>query len=499
MFAQSIPVPAVEWADLGPQLILLGGTLVLMVVSSLLPRRPFPGFYAVCTVAVGLAAGAYAMFLWHDVADDGPRSIVSGALGTDGFSVFFTVLLCATVVLAALLADGYLRREGLDGCELYVLILLSGLGGVVMASANDLVVLFLGLETLSIALYVQAASHLRRVESQEAALKYFVLGGFSSAFFLYGVALVYGATGSTSLVRIAGFLGSNVLADSNDSLLLAGFALLLVGLGFKVAAAPFHSWAPDVYQGSPTPVAGYMAAAAKAAAFAALLRVFYLGFSTYRVDWRPLVWALAVLTLVVGSVLAAVQTDVKRLLAYSSISHAGFILVGVQAASAEGTASSLFYLFAYAFMALGSFGVLTVAGRAGDGAHGLDDYRGLARRRPALAFAFTVFLLAQAGVPFTTGFLAKFKVIGAAVEVGSYPLAVIAMLAAVVAAFLYLKVVVAVYLHEPDADAPPVRVPVAGGVALALALGVTVAFGIAPSLLVDFARDAVPTLVALPG
>jgi len=432
--------------------------------------------------------------LWDDVIDEGPRSLAGGAMSLDGFWLFVTMTICVAVLLTALVADQYLRREGLDGVELYALLLMAAAGGVVMAGADDLVVLFLGLESLSLALYVMAASHLRRIESQESGLKYFVLGGFSSAFLLYGIALVYGATGSTQLGRISAFLSTNVLLESG--LLLAGFALLLVGFGFKVAAAPFHFWTPDVYQGAPSPVTGFMASAAKAAAFAALLRVFVVTFAPYRDDWRPVVLVLTVLTLLVGSFLAVVQTNVKRMLAYSSISHAGFILLGVWAATPDGTAAMLFYLVAYAVLVVGTFAVVTLVARTGDGAQSLDAYRGLSRTHPWLAITFTVFLLAQAGVPFTSGFVAKFGVIGAAVDVEGYAVAVVAMLAAVVAAFLYLRIIVSMYLAEPDeaSTLEPVQVPLSTGLAIAIAAAFTVVVGVFPGPLLDMARDAIPVL-----
>jgi NADH-quinone oxidoreductase subunit N len=314
-----------------------------------------------------------------------------------------------------------------------------------------------------------------------------VLGAFSSAFLLYGVALVYGATGTTNLAGIASWLATNIAA--RDGVLLAGVALLLVGLGFKVAAVPFHTWTPDVYQGAPSPAVAFMAAAAKAAGFAGLLRVFFSTFSVLQVDWRPLVWVLAVLSLAVGSALAVVQTDVKRMLAYSSIAHAGYVLVGLQAATADGIAGSLFYLFTYTFMVMGSFAVVTLVSRKGDTGHDLDSYRGLAARRPVLAFAFTVFLLAQAGVPFTAGFLAKFYVIAAVVAAEGYALAIIAMLAAVVAAFFYLRIVLTMY-SPLDAAAPPVPIPLPAGAAVALSVAVTLVVGLAPSAVIDFARSA---------
>jgi NADH-quinone oxidoreductase subunit N len=321
--------------------------------------------------------------------------------------------------------------------------MLSASGAKLMGSANDLIVVFLGLEILSIALYVLAAFNHKRAESGEAALKYFVLGAFSSAIFVYGIALTYGATGSTNLPQIASYLSKNVVAS--NGVLLGGMALLLVGFGFKIAAVPFHMWSPDVYQGSPSPVTGFMAAVAKAGAFAALLRVFVSTFGVVRTDWQPIVWGLAILSLVVGAVLALVQRDVKRMMAYSSINHAGFILLGVQAADARGVSASLYYLFAYMFMVIGTFAVITVIGRVGDTGHQLSDYRGLGRRQPVLAGVFAVFLLAQAGIPFTTGFLAKFQVVAASVDVHSYALAVVAMVSAAVAAFFYLRVGITMY------------------------------------------------------
>ena len=363
-------------------------------------------------------------------------------------------MICASVVLASLLADGYLRREGLDGPDLYVLLLLSASGGVLMAGANDLIVLFLGLEILSLAVYVLAAMHLRRITSQEAGIKYFVLGSFASAFLLYGIALTYGATGTTNLVEILDYLSNTVLFD--NGLLLAGMAMLLVGLGFKVAAAPFHAWTPDVYQGAPTPVVAYMASGVKAAGFAGLIRVFYLGFQTYRVDWQPIVYALAVLTLLVGSIMAVVQTDVKRMLAYSSISHAGFILVAVQAANERGVAGDA-VLPGHLHLPRGR----QLRHRRRRRPHRRRPPRARRLPRPgpvppaARAGRSRSCCSARPACPFTSGFFAKFYAISAAVDARSFPLAMVAMLAAVVAAFLYLRITVAMWMDDvDDADVP---------------------------------------------
>lgn len=495
--------PSIDWWALSPLLVLLGGGLFLLVAAALTPRWP-RGLYAFVASSVAGAAGVLAAFVWDDLSDGRQAYLVGNALHFDRFATFITIVICVAVIGASLLTDDFLRREQYDGPEVYALFLMSAIGGVVMGAANDLIVLFLGLETLSIAMYVLAASNRRRDESQEAGLKYFVLGGFSSAFFLYGIALLYGATGTTRLTSgpdggdsIFSYLSNNVLVDEHKSLLLAGIALLLVGLAFKISAVPFHTWTPDVYQGAPSPITAFLASAGKVAAFAALLRVVVYGLATRQDDWRPVIWVIAVATLVVGSILAVVQTNVKRMLAYSSVSHAGFILVGVEAASDKGTSGALFYLMAYAVLVLGSFGVVTLVGRDGDTRHALDDFRGLGKQRPALALALTVFLLAQAGVPLTSGFVAKFGVILAAVEEHSYALAIIAMLSAVIAAFLYLRIIVSMFLADPDpADATvePVKVPFSAGLAIGAAVAFTLIVGFLPGWLIHLANDAVPQL-----
>jgi NADH-quinone oxidoreductase subunit N len=336
---ERLSTPEVEWSVMLPVLILLGGAVLLMIVGALTPRRPKLPWHAGSTVVIASAAIVSSVILWWRVRDDGPIATVSNAVVVDGLSLYLGVAILCAVVLAALLTHGYLQREKLEGPDAYVLMLLSAAGGLVMCGANDLLVLFLGLEILSIAVYVLAGIHVRRARSGEAALKYFVLGAFSSAFFLYGIAMVYGATGSTNFTRIQTFLAENVL--TNNVMLLAGFALLLVGLGFKVAAVPFHAWTPDVYEGSPSPVVAYMASGVKVAGFAGLIRVFTYTFETYRADWQPMIYALAVATLFIGALFAVSQTNVKRMLAYSSISHAGFILIAIEAASTQGTRAAL--------------------------------------------------------------------------------------------------------------------------------------------------------------
>lgn len=497
MLAQTFTGPEVSWFALSPMIVLVGVALFLLVVGALTPTWP-RGLYAFVTAVGAGTAGALAMVLWDDISDDGTDTLVGGALAFDTFAQFVTIAICAAVLLLALTTDDYLRREDLEGPETYALFLVAATGGIVMASANDLIVLFIGLETLSLAFYVLAASHRRKAGSAESGLKYFVLGGFSSAFMLYGIALLYGAVGTTNISEMVETISGNVPVERNDALVLAGVALLLVGLGFKVAAVPFHLWTPDVYQGAPTPITGFMASVGKVAAFAALLRVFVVGLPFYRDDWRPAVWLLAVLSLVIGSVLAVVQTDVKRMLAYSSISHAGFILVGVEAAGHRageadaglGVPSALVYLLAYAVMVAGTFGVVTLVARTGDGRTDLEAFRGLGKTRPVLALALTVFLVAQAGVPFTSGFIAKFGVISAGVDEHSYALALIAMLASVIAAYLYLRIMVSAWMADPAEDdaAGPVRIPLSAGVAIAAAVGFTLFVGIFPDWLLEAAE-----------
>jgi len=534
----TIHTPHIDYLSILPILIMMGGAVMLMVVSSLFRKILGVGAGTLVASVTSVAALVAALFQWYEIDWHGAKVTIAGAVAFDGFSVFVTVTVSIAMLLSALIGDGYLRREGVEGPEFHVLAMLSASGAMLMGSANDLIVIFLGLEILSIALYVLAAFNHKRAESGEAALKYFVLGSFSSAIFIYGIALVYGATGSTNLSQIADYLARNVVA--HNGVLLAGLALLLVGFGFKVAAVPFHMWSPDVYEGSPSPVTGFMAAVAKAGAFAALLRVFISSFGTLRADWQPIVWGLAFLSLLVGAIVALSQRDVKRMMAYSSINHAGFILLGVQAATVRGVSAALYYLFAYMFLVIGSFAVIGVVARNGDIGNQLSDYRGLARRQPLLALAFAILLLGQAGAPFTTGFLAKFQVVAASVDAHSYVLAVVAMVTAAIATFFYLRLAITMYSPvgavgdevegsdgpDPSVTAPetasalvtsdgPSRLPEPASLAvltqeapteaveerrvyvpgltwaaLTLCVGFTVVFGIYPAPIINFAHQA---------
>jgi NADH-quinone oxidoreductase subunit N len=491
-----IATPSVDWYAIAPDLALFGAAIVIVLGRALMRHHPrVPGATLVIAIAGVATSAVFTGIQWRFVHDDGPYQALRGMVAVDGFAVFVQTVILGATLLGLLVSSGYLERERLEAPEYFALMLCSATGMMLMASANDLITVFLSLEILSISLYVLAAFDRRRLTSQEAGLKYFLLGSFSSAVFLYGIALVYGATGTTNLTGIAQFLASTTLL--HDGVLLMGLAFLLVGLGFKVAAAPFHMWTPDVYQGAPSPVTAFMAAATKAAAFAAILRVFVGAFGVYRVDWRPAVWVLAVASLVVGTVAAVVQTDVKRMLAYSSISHAGYVLIGVQAATTKGTSAALFYVLVYAVMIIGSFAVVTVVARAGDDRHSLAEYRGLASSRPVLAGLLTLFLLAQAGVPLTGGFVAKLAIFSAAVSARQYSLALIGMLAAVIGAYVYLRIVLAMYAPAEGEVAPAgprLRVDAGTGLALAIAMVAVLFLGIVPAVVLNFARDATQLL-----
>ena len=358
---------------------------------------------------------------------------------------------------------------------------------MLLATAADLLVVFLALEVLSLSLYVLAGMSRRRLASQEAGLKYFLLGAFSSAFFLYGVAMAYGASGTT---RMSGIAEALTAGAGSLPLALVAAGLLTVGFAFKVAAVPFHMWTPDVYQGAPTPVTGFMAAGTKVAAFAALIRVFTVALGPVSWELGTALAIVAALTMVVGSVLAIVQDDVKRLLAYSSIAHAGFVLVGVAAGNQQGIDGAMFYLVAYAAMILGAFGVVILVSRVGEQRTSLRSYRGLGRRSPLLAGLLTIFLLSLAGIPPMAGFIAKVLVFQAGVDAGLEWLVIVAVLASVVAAFFYLRVLVVCYMQDPEGEQVEAGPAGAPGFAIAVAAVITVALGVVPGLLLDPIQSA---------
>jgi NADH-quinone oxidoreductase subunit N len=390
-----------------------------------------------------------------------------------------------------MLSMDYLGRTGSESGEYYALVLFSTAGMMLMASAGDLIVVFLALELMSLSLYVLAGLFKTRLTSGEASMKYFLLGAFATSFFLYGIALIYGATGSTNLDRIA----ASAAAKGGDPLVLVGLGLLLVGFGFKISSVPFHMWVPDVYEGAPTTITALIATGSKAAAFAALIRVLVVALRGIQPDWSALLWGVAVLTMTLGNVVAIAQSNLKRMLAYSSIAHVGYMLMGLVAGGAQGAGSVLFYLLAYTFTTVGAFGIIALCVRAGEDAVEVSDYSGLARRHPVLAATLALFLLSLIGVPPLAGFVAKFYLFGSAVRAGYIWLTVIAVLNSAVAAYYYLRVIVFMYMREPEGEALAVTPSFAGGLALAVALVGIVLLGVIPAPFADLAQAAVAPLL----
>jgi NADH-quinone oxidoreductase subunit N len=466
---------------------MLGMSVLVLFVSAMSSAAIRNVVASSATATAGLAGLVVSLFQWHDVVAHGARSTIAHAVIQDGFSVVASAVISVSLIALAPVAHAWAQRDQVRLSEFTVLLLATASGAYVMAQAGDLLVLFLGLEILSIGLYVLAAFDRRRTKSAEASLKYFLLGSLASALFIYGVALIYGGAGSTNLSSIGYFLAHNLVL--HPGLLYAGAGLLLVGFGFKVAAVPFHQWSPDVYEGAPTPVTAYMAAVVKIGAFAGVLRVFSVALGTQAAAWRPLVLVLIVASTFIGAGLAIVQRNVKRLLAYSSINHAGFMLLGLWAATPKGAAGTLYYLMTYAPVAIATFAVVTLVGGHGDAQHDLSRYRGLARRQPVLGGALAVLLLAQAGAPFTTGFFAKFGVLSATVVAGGAWLAVATMVAATMAAFFYVRVVLALYADEEHA-LEPVAVPRGAGIVIVATAAATILFGIWVGPLSDLANRA---------
>ncbi len=482
-----IHVPSIHYLVILPVLIFFGAALALVLASALY-RGKVPLAAATSTVfGASLASIGVNVWQWHWVARSGPSSTIAHAIVLDGFSIVASGAIALSLLLTALVAHDWARREGVVGVEFHILALASSAGALLMTQANDLIVIFLGLEILSIGLYVLVAFDRHRATSSEAALKYFLLGGFASAIFIYGAALLYGATGSTNLTSVSYFLATNVVLQ--PGLLYAGGALLLIGFAFKIAAVPFHLWSPDVYEGAPTPVTGLMASIVKVGAFAALIRVLISALGTQLDTWRPILWVLIVLTTVVGASVGLVQRNVKRMLAYSSINHAGFILLGLWAGTIRGTAATLFYVITYAPIVVASFAIVTLVGGVGDDHHSIERYVGLTRRQPWLGGALAVLLLSQLGAPLTTGFYAKFAVLASVVDAGGGALALIALTSAAIAAFFYLRWTMVLFADE-NLEGTRVEVPWPTGTVIAVGVVVTLLFGLWPGPLVTLAQHA---------
>jgi NADH-quinone oxidoreductase subunit N len=429
-----------------PTILLVAWACVLLLVDLFIPRGRKS--WTALLAAVGLA-GALGVTL----AQAGRvTSAFGGMITQDGFSSFLCALFLASGLLAIAIAYGYLRRMGLERGEYYILLLFSISGMLLMTQAADLIVVFLSLELLSIPLYVLAAFARQRTDSEEAGLKYFLLGAFATGFVVYGITLVFGATGATALGGIAAAVAAGTFTKY---LLLIGAALILVGFSFKVAAVPFHMWTPDVYQGAPTSVTGFMAVGAKAAGFAALLRIFITALPSLNLDLIPVLWGLAALTMVVGNLVAISQTNIKRLLAYSSIAHAGYILMafvtfGDPVVGPQAVASALFYLVSYAITSFGTWAVVISLEKPDGKGLEISDFAGLGRKRPLLAAAMTIFMLSLTGMPPTLGLVGKFYLFRTAIQGGFIGLAIIGVLTSLVSAYYYLRVVVMMYMREGD-------------------------------------------------
>ena len=467
-----------------PETILTAVGALLMIVEPLGGRR-WSKLYGHISLA-GLAA-ALAAALW---AYSTPGPAFSGMLLADGFAAFFRVLVIGVGILTVLASYRFLDREGVDTGEYYALILFSLVGQCVMVTANELIMIFIGLEVSSIATYVLAGYLRDDKRANEAALKYFLLGSFATAFLLYGIAWIYGLTGSTNLTTIRGVLASHDAAPS-PVLVSVSAALMLVGLGFKVSGAPFQICAPDFYQGAPTPISAFMSAGPKAAAFAIFLRIFVTAFGPIGSGWEPLVWLSALLSMTIGNFAALTQSNIKRLLAYSSIAHAGYVLVAVAARSETGTAAAMFYLAAYALMNIGAFAVVAHLSGKGERFVGVDDFAGLAARQPFTAALLTIFLLSLIGVPLTGGFFGKFYIFKAALESKLVWLTVLGLLNSAVAAYYYLRILVVMYMHEPS-EAASAAEPLGAGMKAALVLPAVGTFflGIFPSAVLAFASKS---------
>jgi len=475
---------ALDYLRFLPEILLIVAGTLIMVMEPLLGENKRNAFSSI--TLVGLIAALVAAV----AANDHPGLSFSNMLIVDGFATFFRVLVIGVGIFTVLSSSQYLRREHAASAEYYALLLFSISGQCVMATANELIMIFIGLEISSIATYILAGYLRDDKRNNEAALKYFLLGSFATAFLLYGIAWIYGSTGSTNLTEIRNIL---ITGGGAHSLTLAGTAaaLMFVGFAFKVSAAPFQIWAPDVYQGAPAPVTLFMSAGPKAAAFAVFMRVFIVAFGPITNRWEPFVWSSALLTMVIGNFAALMQTNIKRLMAYSSIAHAGYVMVAIAAHNQVGVAAAMFYLAAYALMNIGAFAVITHFSRQGEKYVNVDDLAGLGWKQPATAALFSIFLLSLIGVPLTGGFFGKFYIFKAALDANLVWLSILGLLNGAVAAYYYLRILVVMYMHEPGESMVTLE-PLSPGIRTTLwaaALG-TLILGIFPSLLLNFATSS---------
>lgn len=474
-----IRIEGVLWSAVLPEIILAFGGIAVLVTGSALKRRHDLAIASISLVVVA-AAGFALVPGWDET-----RAAFDAAVALDGFGSVLKLIFLGSAAATIFASYRFLKTEGYPSIEFQALVLFATAGMMLMATASDLLLVFLALETFSLALYVLVAFRKKRLESQEGALKYFLTGSFSSGFFLYGAALVYGATGSTRFAGIARALDDQ--PASVRGLALSGLALLIVGLSFKVAAFPFHMWTPDAYQGAPSPVVGFMAAGSKAAGFAVLIRLLVSAFGSLSIDWQPVIIVLATLSMLFGSLVAVAQTNIKRMLAYSAIAHSGFLMIGLVASSDRGISASLFYLAAYAVTIIGAFAVVYVVGDTNEAGTDLSAYRGLWNRNPFLAVVFAVTLVSLAGIPPTAGFWAKFEVFSAALEQGHIPVVIVGVVSSAIAAFFYLRIIVLMFLEGEEAwdEATGPSTTTSSGLVLLGSVFLVGLLGVLPGLLLD--------------
>jgi len=481
-------IPEIDLYLIAPEIIITAFGFLVLLLDVFLPKGERKGYLGVISLIGILFAGLYTFPQMGSV-----RSGFEGMFTSDGYALFFKIIFLIIAFLTVLISIGYIHREMIEFGEYYALILFATLGMMLMAAGSHLITIFLGLETMSVSIYILAGMMREDKRSVEAALKYFLLGAFATGFLLYGIALVYGATGSLNLKDIATYIASKNLLRS--PMLLMSLVFLTIGFGFKIASVPFHMWTPDVYEGAPTSITAFMATGVKAAAFSALVRVFFSALPAFRPDWTSIMWVICVATMTVGNIVAISQTNIKRLLAYSSIAHAGYILVAFVAGNDLGTSGILFYLMAYAFMNIGAFTVVILLGKKGEENTLINDYAGIGFKYPLLAASMTIFLLSMAGIPPLAGFMAKFYIFSAAVKSKFYWLAILGVLNSAVSVYYYLRVTVLMYFREPEREITGLQFSPASVLALLLAVIGTLYMGIFPANVLSLAQRSIGGLM----
>ena len=481
-------LPEIDLYLIAPEIVItLFGFLVLLidVFSSKVEKKGYLGVLSLIGVVIA--------FFYTLPLVGSAKTGFEGMFTSDGFAIFFKITFLIVAFLTLLISMGYTSREGIAFGEYYALVLFATLGMMLMAAGTHLIIIFLGLEMMSISIYVLAGMMKEDRRSVEAALKYFLLGAFATGFLLYGIALIYGATGSLYLKDVASYIASKNLLK--NPMLMMSLVFLTIGFGFKVASVPFHMWTPDVYEGAPTSITAFMATGVKAAGFSALVRVFFTALPGFRPDWTSIMWLISVATMTEGNIIAISQSNIKRMLAYSSIAHAGYILVAFVAGNDLGTSGILFYLMAYAFMNIGAFTCVILLGKKGEENTLINDYAGVGFKYPLLAASMTIFLFSMAGIPPLAGFMAKFYVFSAAVKSKFYWLAILGVLNSAISVYYYLRVTVLMYFREPEREITDLQFSPASVLALLLALIGTLYMGIFPSNVLSFAQRSIAGLM----